>query len=170
MISRDALRKYEGKEPENIAEAEGLEILEVDDMPPRIGDMLCLRTIIIRRGLSPAERRWRIAHCLGHHFLHQGNGGNRKHSRIILNPTEEREADVFAGYLIGALMSPGWLNDLYEQIEPWNLEPWELMRQLQAVMLSLHTGPDSPKVLEPEVVPLSSCGRKVCRQEVPVSR
>jgi len=57
MISRDALRKYEGMEPEEIATAEGLEVLEVDDMPSQLEDIFCLGTIVIRRGLPAAERR-----------------------------------------------------------------------------------------------------------------
>jgi len=129
MVSRSDLRNYEGMEPEEIARGEGLEIIEVDDMPRRMEDMFLLDTIVIRSGLSPEERRWRIAHCLGHHFLHEGS---RRSDRVIFNPREEREADIFAGYLLGAMLSPGWVRDLYWSFEPWKLEPWELIRQLHS--------------------------------------
>jgi len=132
MISRDALRNYEGIEPEEIAEAEGLEILEVDDMPPRLEDVFCLGTIVIRRGLAVAERRWRIAHCLGHYFLHQGTERKYNATGVTFNQREEREADVFAGYLVGAMISPPWFRALYEAMEPWKLEPWEIMSQLHS--------------------------------------
>lgn len=130
MISRETLRKYEGMEPEEIAAAEGLEVMEVDDMPPRIDDMLCLGTIVIRKGLGRLERCWRIAHCLGHHFLHSSGRDFRKHSRVFFKPREEREADVFAGFLVARMMSPSWANDLYSGFEPWRVEPWELVRQM----------------------------------------
>ncbi len=131
MISRKDLRKYEGMEPETIAQVEGLEVMEVDDMPPRLEDILCLGTIVIRRAICPAERRWRIAHCLGHHFLHRGKGRARYPDKVIFNPREEREADVFAGYLIGSLLAPQWIHEVYWTMEPWKMEPWELMKAMQ---------------------------------------
>jgi len=125
------MRKYEGMEPEAVAKAEGLEIMEVEDMPPRLQDLLYSNTIIIRKCLCPAERRWRVAHCLGHHFLHRGNGSRLDPNKVIFNPRQEREADVFAGYLVGALTAPQWIHDVYWQFEPWKLEPWELVKQMQ---------------------------------------
>jgi len=130
MISRVDLRKYEGLEPEDIALAEGLEIIEVDDMPSRMEDMFCLDTIVIRSGLAPEERRWRIAHCLGHHFLHKGTQGNGRRDRVIFNPRDEREADVFAGYMISCRTSPEWVRELYWTMEPWKLEPWEIVEEM----------------------------------------
>jgi hypothetical protein len=142
MISRDALRKYEGMEPEEIAKAEGLEILEVDDMPTRLEDVFCLGTIVIRKGLSAAERRWRIGHCLGHHFLHVGNRREGSSSGPVRFSTkEEREADIFAGYLEGALISPDWFRKLYIGMEPWKLEPWEILGQLRSGLSSLEKTP-----------------------------
>ncbi len=131
MISRNDLRKYEGMEPEDIAKAEGLEIMEVDDMPARLEDVLCMGTIVIRQAICPAERRWRIAHCLGHHFLHSGKGRARRADKVIFNPREEREADVFAGFLLGTLLAPQWLHDVYWTFEPWKLEPWEMIKVLE---------------------------------------
>lgn len=148
MISRKALRKYEGLEPEVIAKAEGLEIMEVGDMPPRLEDVFCLGTIVIRKGLRPAERRWRIAHCLGHHFLHRGTRKYGESNRLVFNPREEREADVFAGYLIGTMLSPAWFNELYRAMEPWKLEPWELVSAFHSGLdtLGKSSGPEMDTV------------------------
>jgi len=59
--------------PEEIAELEGIEIVEVSDMPGRFADVYCLDTIVLPKGLPRVERQLRIAHCLGHHRLHDGN-------------------------------------------------------------------------------------------------
>lgn len=74
-----------------------------------------LKAIVIRPGLPRHERRYLIAHALGHHMLH--TDGPARHSldyiRLHLRSTSEedreqrtlltrieREADLFAGYLL----------------------------------------------------------------------
>ena len=55
--------------------------------------------IYIPRGITAAQRRTRIAHCLGHYFMHEGNqiwfGGYDR----IWNWKQERQAEEFAAFL-----------------------------------------------------------------------
>ncbi|MFC2000427.1 ImmA/IrrE family metallo-endopeptidase [Chloroflexota bacterium] len=65
-------------------------------MSARFKDALIHRTIFLPEGLEPPDRQWRIAYCLGHLFLHEGNQLLQAADR----PKQEREADLVATYLM----------------------------------------------------------------------
>ncbi|MCL5291220.1 MAG: ImmA/IrrE family metallo-endopeptidase [Actinobacteria bacterium] len=56
--------------------------------------------IVLKEGLSEAERRELIAHALGHHFLHAGNHLAASKGAYSWDKFQERQADVFAAYLL----------------------------------------------------------------------
>ncbi len=92
--------RSEGLLPSQIAEAEGIDVVEVEDMPRRIGDMYALGTMVLPAGLPRPERELRIAHCLGHHFQHSGNQVWFQVLGIWFRGKQEWEADEFAAWLV----------------------------------------------------------------------
>ncbi len=69
-------------------------------MPDRILDLLVGKTIFIPTGLMPLERAWRVAHCLGHYFLHSGNQVWCDSRSRALRMRQEHQADAFAAALL----------------------------------------------------------------------
>lgn len=108
----EVAERYRGWRPEEIADSEGLGIIETGNMPRCFDDMLCLGTIVIPRDLAPEDRQWRIAHCLGHHFLHVGNQVWLKGRGLLPREKQEREADRLAACLMVNYAAPGLLDDL----------------------------------------------------------
>lgn len=68
------------------------------------------RGIVTSSELSDTERRWTLAHELGHHVLH---AGNRFYFNSSARDKQERQADLFAGWLL--------LGDSWEGEEPWDI-------------------------------------------------
>ena len=87
-----------------------------------------LQAVALRPGLPGYERRYLLAHALGHHLFHQQTPGVdylRFHSRTLGTPSEaeqakiaevESEADLFAAYL---LVPHEKLTPYLEQQEIW---------------------------------------------------
>jgi len=57
---------------EDLARREGLNIITWPFLPP-VEEVKVGRNIGVRNNLSSQQRRWVIAHALGHHRLHHGN-------------------------------------------------------------------------------------------------
>jgi len=57
---------------EDLARREGLNIITWPFLPP-VEEVKVGRNIGVRDDLSSQQRRWDIAHALGHHLLHHGN-------------------------------------------------------------------------------------------------
>lgn len=100
----EILRRYRLRAPvdvSRIVEAEGLEIVPWD-FAGRVHETIVGTSIgISSQILDPRYRRERIAHALGHHFLH---AGNQLLERGIMNDhltrREETEATAFAMALL----------------------------------------------------------------------
>jgi Zn-dependent peptidase ImmA (M78 family) len=90
---------FAGKLPSEIAELEGLAIIQMW-MPERFRDMYCLDTIVLPKVLSRYEAEIRIAHCLGHHFLHDGNQVWFEAVDFMWRDKQEGEANEFAAWLL----------------------------------------------------------------------
>lgn len=91
--------RYAGRLPSEIARLEGLLLIQMW-MPERFRDMYCLDTILLPKGLSRSEAEIRIAHCLGHHFLHDGNQVWFSTVGFMWREKQEGEADEFAAWLL----------------------------------------------------------------------
>jgi len=115
--------------PQEAAEKEGLEIIECW-MPSRFDDVIFFDTIFLPTGLSGPERRWRVAHCLGHYLMHDGNQIWCQENRIRFRPKQEREADVFAACLLSCFdWEHPWTDDELWEVR-WTDDnsdwpPWE---------------------------------------------
>jgi len=57
---------------EDVAKNEGLKVINWPLLSP-IEEVKSGRWVGIREGLSSEQRRWAIAHAIGHHLMHHGN-------------------------------------------------------------------------------------------------
>ena len=57
---------------EDVARKEGLKVINWPLLSP-VEEIKRGKWIGIREGLSSEQRRWNIAHALGHHLMHHGN-------------------------------------------------------------------------------------------------
>ena len=57
---------------EDVAKNEGLKIINWPLLSP-IEEVKRGKWVGIREGLSSEQRRWDIAHAIGHHLMHHGN-------------------------------------------------------------------------------------------------
>ncbi len=69
---------------ENVANKEGLKVINWPLLSP-IEEVKRGKWVGIREGLSSEQRRWDIAHALGHHLMHHGN-------QLLLSPGSRTEA------------------------------------------------------------------------------
>lgn len=78
---------------------EGVE-LELVEQPLPTGTIEIIKpgALIIAKDLPRPERRWAMAHGLGHHIL--DHGGDQTALDQIWRWHQEREADIFAGFLL----------------------------------------------------------------------
>lgn len=79
--------------------AEGLHVRERHPWSMPFGDMYMRRLIFLPKVITAAQRRTRIAHCLGHHFLHAGNQVWLHDYDPIWSWKQERQAEEFAAFL-----------------------------------------------------------------------
>jgi Zn-dependent peptidase ImmA (M78 family) len=105
-------RQYGSDDLDYVAEKLGAEIHENLDAG-RLKEVYFpdLKTIVIRPGLPSHERNYLLAHALGHHLFHQEEGQQRDSFQQevtcgslglgrLSTPVTEREADLFAAYLL----------------------------------------------------------------------
>jgi Zn-dependent peptidase ImmA (M78 family) len=122
---KEILRKYGSEELDLLASKLGAEVYEILEAK-NIKEVYFpdLKAIVIKLNLHPYERNYLIAHALGHHLFHQ-LGVNRNyfnlHQKGLFGSLElgrseirrkEREADIFASYL---LIPEEKLNPLLEE-------------------------------------------------------
>jgi Zn-dependent peptidase ImmA (M78 family) len=109
-----------------------------------------LKTIVLRPGLARHERSYLIAHGLGHHLFHGGDHNQDfvglhqdRHCGLLAAeqieaPKVEREADLFAAYLLipevklRPLLQQGWVRASEDPVLGLALEfrvPVALMRE-----------------------------------------
>lgn len=74
----------------------------VKDWPflPPVKEVKVGRWIGIASNLEPTERRYLIAHALGHHQMHRGNQLSFKDWQHVCLVKQEREADEWAAHVL----------------------------------------------------------------------
>ena len=119
MIGRDiaqrVIRQHGTNDLKTIVEKEGLQVRTRHPWPARFEDCYVRPIIFVPRGLSSPDFRTRVAHCLGHHFMHTGNQVWMRGFDATWSAKQERQADEFAAWLtipadVGsdvALLPPG---------------------------------------------------------------
>ena len=93
-----------------LAQARGIVVMQWDFCPPlnglylKSGDHRIPPCIALDERLSGAKQNQVMAHELGHHQMHQGDGDllfSRDQSKVV---KAEKQADAFADILIDAIM------------------------------------------------------------------
>lgn len=97
--AEETYRKYGTTNPAIIARTLGLRVLE-EDLKGRLREVYFGDSIVIRRDLSPVEKREMLAHALGHHLMHAGNHFAMQKRVYSFGNYHEKQADVFAACLL----------------------------------------------------------------------
>ena len=98
---------------------DGLQIDVVErELPGDFTEVLSERVVVLQPGLPRAERRWLIAHAIGHTLLHAG-----VQTRIMkeVRWQQERQADLFAGFLLMSLALLATARSAYEAAETFDV-------------------------------------------------
>ena len=82
-----------------IVKAQGLVVEILHPWEARFEDTYFYPYIFVPKDLPPAEFRTRIAHSLGHHFLHDGNQAWLRRFDRIWNWKQEHQAEEFAAWV-----------------------------------------------------------------------
>ncbi len=85
--------------PEKILRELGVDVLDVP-LSGRLKEIYFTDHIVIKAGLDGAERRQLLAHALCHHLMHAGNHLNLQTRQYSFGNYHEKQADVFAAYLL----------------------------------------------------------------------
>jgi len=122
-VARRIRKAFETNDPEVIAEKEGLDVMAVY-LPRRWWDILLWEFVAIRDDISLPWKRWCLAHCLGHHFMHHGNQLRLKDRDTLIHKRrlQEAEAESFAAWLLIPEEELGAL----KQTEGENLDIWKV--------------------------------------------
>lgn len=99
------------KDLRRVLEGVELELVE-QPLPTGTAEILKPGILIIAANLPRAERRWAIAHGLGHHIL--DHGGDQTALDQIWRWHQEREADIFAGFLLFGITLVGESQSVYD--------------------------------------------------------
>ena len=138
-VAKRIRKAFGTNEPEVIAQREGLEVMTTY-LPQRWWDILLWEYVAIRDDLSPQWRRWCLAHCLGHHFMHHGNQLRLKDRADLIyeRRMQEAEAESFAAWL---LIPEEELEGL-KRAEGENLDVWKIAEHFNvpAEMVSFRLG------------------------------
>lgn len=81
---------------ERVLDALNLDIAECD-LPGDLSEVLTDGLVVLRPGLAGGRRRWALAHAIGHAL---GHAGNQARIDRQVRWRQERQADVFAGWLL----------------------------------------------------------------------
>lgn len=110
-------------DPELIAEREGLQVMTIP-LPLRWWDILLWDFVAIRDDISLPWRRWCLAHCLGHHFMHHGNQLRltERDDLIHKRRLQEAQAESFAAWLL----VPEEELEALKQAEGESLDVWKI--------------------------------------------
>lgn len=99
MRQAEGVRKHFGGDPERIARALGLLVLE-EELTGRLEEIYFGDAIVLRRALPEPVKRELIAHAIGHHVMHAGNHLTLETRTYSFGNYHERQANVFAACLL----------------------------------------------------------------------
>ena len=91
--------RYGTSDLKTIAYGEGIKVIFPFRWRARFGEFILERLIMVPRDTSLGERRARIAHALGHHFLHLGNQRWLRKLDKVWVRKQEHQAEEFAAFL-----------------------------------------------------------------------
>ena len=93
------IAKHRTSDLRTVVEAEGLNVETRHPWQVSSDDLFVYPLILVPRNLHASEFRTRVAHCLGHHFLHEGSQiWLRRHDRIW-SWKQDAQAEELAAWL-----------------------------------------------------------------------
>ena len=103
MIGRElaarTIARHGTSDLDTIVKAEGLRVETRHPWRARFDDLLIYPLILVPRDLSPADYRTRVAHSLGHYYLHAGNQAWLRGFDRIWSWKQEYQAEEFAAWV-----------------------------------------------------------------------
>ncbi len=103
MLGRDVaarvITKHGTSDLKRIVEAEGLKVETRHPWDVSFDDLFTFPLILVPRNLHPADFRTRVAHCLGHHFMHEGSQIWLRGFDRIWSWKQDVQAEEFAAYV-----------------------------------------------------------------------
>ncbi|RJQ52074.1 MAG: ImmA/IrrE family metallo-endopeptidase [Actinobacteria bacterium] len=93
--AKETYKRYGTTNPAILARALGICVLE-EELAGRVREIYFGDSIVIRKDMTPAEKRAMLAHALGHHFMHAGNHLAMQKRVYSFGNRHEKQADVFA--------------------------------------------------------------------------
>jgi Zn-dependent peptidase ImmA (M78 family) len=99
MKLAEGTRRRFGDDPEKIAEALGLIVLE-EELAGRLREIYFGDAIVVRRDLPGPVKRELLAHAIGHHVMHAGNHLALEDRTYSFGNHHEKQADVFGAFLL----------------------------------------------------------------------
>ena len=103
MIGREiasrVIDRFGTNDLKTLVRQEGLEVRTRDPWQARCDDAYVYPIIFVPKGLHATEFRTRVAHCLGHHFMHAGNQVWLTGFDGVWSAKQERQAEEFAAWL-----------------------------------------------------------------------
>ena len=116
MIGREAagqvIADHETSDLMTIVKAQGLVVEILHPWEARFEDTYFYPCIFVPKDLSPAAFRTRVAHSLGHHFLHGGNQAWLRGFDRIWSWKQEHQAEEFAAWMTIPESEDPWLDYL----------------------------------------------------------
>ncbi len=97
--ANEIISKYKTNDPDKILKKLGVDVLDVP-LAGRLKEICFKDHIVLKEGLEKAEKRQLLAHALCHHLLHAGNHLSLKKKSYSFGNYHEKQADVFAAYLL----------------------------------------------------------------------
>ena len=103
MIGREAAARvivsHGTSDLKAIVEAEDLVVKTKHPWEARFDDTYFYPHIFVPRNLHPADFRTRVAHCLGHHFMHEGSQIWLRGFDRMWSWKQEHQAEQFAAWV-----------------------------------------------------------------------
>lgn len=99
LKANEITEKHKTNNPEIVLKRLGIDVLDVP-LAGRMKELYFKDHVVLKAGLSKPERRQLLAHALCHHLLHAGNHLRSKDRSYSFDNYHEKQADVFAAYLL----------------------------------------------------------------------
>ena len=97
--ANEVIKKHKTNNPEEILKILKVEVLDLP-LAGRLKEMYFEDHVVLKSDLSNQERRQLLAHALCHHLYHAGNHLTIKNRMYSYGNYHEKQADVFAAYLL----------------------------------------------------------------------
>ena len=91
--------RYKTNDPEKILKKLGIDVLDVP-LAGELKEAYFKDHVVLKIGLERPERRQLLAHALCHHLMHVGNHLKLQGRRYSYGNFHEKQADVFAAFLL----------------------------------------------------------------------